>query len=134
MAQAEDDVADIWSFIAETSPERADAFVRRVEETFEPLRHQPEMGPARHNLAPGLRIHFHEKSVICYRDDGNRFDPSCASSTGRATRSPSPKHCEKLNRCRKTKPVQRLWASAGRRRSDRAIAAVRIGRWAWLRR
>jgi toxin ParE1/3/4 len=31
------------------------------------LRHQPELGPSRENLAPGLRAHFHRDYVIYYR-------------------------------------------------------------------
>ena len=60
-------MADIWSFIAETSPERADAFVRRIEDSFEPLRHFPEMGPSRDSLARGLRAHVYGKYVMYYR-------------------------------------------------------------------
>jgi plasmid stabilization system protein ParE len=48
----------------------ADAFVRRIEETFEPLRHQPEMGPARHSLAPGLADPFPRK--VCDLLPGRR--------------------------------------------------------------
>ncbi|MCW5698540.1 MAG: type II toxin-antitoxin system RelE/ParE family toxin [Rhodospirillales bacterium] len=65
--RAEDDLAEIWSFIAEASPETASEFVRRIEDTFEPLRQHPELGPRRDTLAPGLRVHFYRDYAIYYR-------------------------------------------------------------------
>ncbi|MCH8154615.1 MAG: type II toxin-antitoxin system RelE/ParE family toxin, partial [Proteobacteria bacterium] len=41
--KAEDDLAEIWAFIAEGSPRTATAFIHRIEEKFEPLRHHPEL-------------------------------------------------------------------------------------------
>ena len=64
---AEDDLADIWATIAADSPERASAFVTSIIERFEPLRHHPELGPARKHLAPGLRAHFHGNYTLYYR-------------------------------------------------------------------
>lgn len=60
-------MAEIWSFIAADSSERASAFVRRIEEEFEPLRHYPELGPRREYLAPDLRAHLYRDHVIYYR-------------------------------------------------------------------
>lgn len=41
--------------------------MRRIEESFEPLRHFPEMGPSHDILGPGLRAHFYGDYVIDYR-------------------------------------------------------------------
>ncbi len=59
-------MAEIWAFIAEGSPQTATAFIHRIEEKFEPLRHHPELGPQRDQLAPGLRAHFYRDYVIYY--------------------------------------------------------------------
>ncbi len=59
-------MAEIWAFIAEGSPPTATAFIHRIEEKFEPLRHHPELGPQRGQLAPGLRAHFNRDYVIYY--------------------------------------------------------------------
>jgi toxin ParE1/3/4 len=59
-------LAEIWAFIAEGSPPTATDFIHRIEEKFEPLRHHPELGPQRDQLAPGLRAHFYRDYVIYY--------------------------------------------------------------------
>jgi len=41
--------------------------VRQLETKFEPLRHYPEIGPRRDQLAPGLRTHFYRDYVIYYQ-------------------------------------------------------------------
>jgi toxin ParE1/3/4 len=53
--KASADLSEIWEFIAETSVERADAFVDRIDEKFRALAAQPLMGRERSDLAPGLR-------------------------------------------------------------------------------
>jgi toxin ParE1/3/4 len=40
--------------------------VRQISAKFEPLRQFPEMGPAREQLAPGLRALPHRDYVIYY--------------------------------------------------------------------
>lgn len=37
-----------------------------ISERFEPLLYHPELGPAREELAPGLRVHFHQSYAIYY--------------------------------------------------------------------
>lgn len=64
--RAEDDLAEIWAYIAEDSPERATEFIRQIAERFAPLLFHPEIGPARDELAPGLRVHFHRNYAIYY--------------------------------------------------------------------
>ena len=45
----------------------ASAFVRNIQSRFKPLLVHPELGPRRNNLAPGLRVHFHQKYALYYR-------------------------------------------------------------------
>ncbi|MSP44049.1 MAG: type II toxin-antitoxin system RelE/ParE family toxin [Alphaproteobacteria bacterium] len=56
--QAEDELAEIWAFIASDNPAAATAFVHRLRERFEPLLVHPEMGASRDMLSPGLRVFF----------------------------------------------------------------------------
>lgn len=53
--QAEDDILDIWQFIAEDNIAAADRWIDRLDETLARCATQPKMGRARDELAPGLR-------------------------------------------------------------------------------
>ncbi len=53
--QAEDDVLDIWSYIAEDSVVDADRWVDRLDERLMLWATQPTMGRVRDELSPGLR-------------------------------------------------------------------------------
>lgn len=52
---------------AEASEEIATRFLSKVERSFEPLRHHPELGPAREQLVPGLRVTFQASYAIYYK-------------------------------------------------------------------
>jgi toxin ParE1/3/4 len=49
------DVDQIWDYIAEDSPEHADAWVDRLDAKLRVLASQPMIGRAREELAPRLR-------------------------------------------------------------------------------
>jgi toxin ParE1/3/4 len=53
-AAAEDDLAAIWSYIAQDNPSAADAFLSRLLDTCRTLAHSPGMGRPRNELAAGL--------------------------------------------------------------------------------
>jgi toxin ParE1/3/4 len=58
----------IWTFVAENrGSAAASAFVRKIQSRFAPLLVHPELGPRRDDLAPGLRVHFHQKYALYYR-------------------------------------------------------------------
>ena len=61
------DINRIWDYIAETSPQRASKFVRRIKEKLALLAENPMMGRARPELADDLRSFPVEKYVIFYR-------------------------------------------------------------------
>jgi toxin ParE1/3/4 len=50
----------------EASEAIATRFVDAIEKTFEPLRYFPFSGPARDQLAAGLRVTFHSPYAIYY--------------------------------------------------------------------
>ena len=64
---AEQDLVDIWSFIAQDNPEAATRFIRQIEDRFRPLLSHPEIGPGREHLGEGLRVHFHRDYALYYR-------------------------------------------------------------------
>lgn len=68
------DLGDIWDFIAEDSPERADAFLYQLDETMRVLSENPLMGRLRDELLPGLRSFAVGSFVIFYRPDARGID------------------------------------------------------------
>lgn len=52
---AEDDILDIWMFIAEDSVREADRWIDRLDESLALWATQPQLGRARDELAPGIR-------------------------------------------------------------------------------
>ncbi|WP_235216187.1 type II toxin-antitoxin system RelE/ParE family toxin [Ruegeria halocynthiae] len=52
--------------MAEDSPKRASTFIEEISARFEPLLFHPEIGPARDQLSPNLRVQFHKKYAIYY--------------------------------------------------------------------
>jgi len=53
--RAQDDIIEIWSYIADDSETQADAFIDRLDAKFQLLAQQPGLGRIREELAPGLR-------------------------------------------------------------------------------
>ncbi len=64
--RAQDDITDIWGYIAEDSEPQADAFVDRLDEKFQLLARQPGLGRVREELAAGLRSFPVGRYVIFY--------------------------------------------------------------------
>ncbi|MHB1304853.1 MAG: type II toxin-antitoxin system RelE/ParE family toxin [Acidiphilium sp.] len=58
----------MWVTLATEASERiATRFVGAIEAAFEPLRHFPFSGPAREQIAPGLRVTFHGSYAVYYK-------------------------------------------------------------------
>ena len=49
------DLAEIWAYIAEGSPDQADAFIDLVDSKFQALSRRPGIGRLRPELAPDIR-------------------------------------------------------------------------------
>jgi toxin ParE1/3/4 len=49
-----DDLAEIWSYIAEDSPNRADTFIDSIDRKFHELARSPHIGRSRNELLAGL--------------------------------------------------------------------------------
>jgi toxin ParE1/3/4 len=64
--QATVDLAEIWAYIAEDSPDHADAFLDRIDREFRALARKPRMGRARPELSPDVRSLPVGRHVIFY--------------------------------------------------------------------
>jgi toxin ParE1/3/4 len=70
-AQAEEDLIDIWSYIARDNPSAADRFLDALDMKSQALAHNPQMGMARDDVRPGVRHFPVGNYIILYRDVGD---------------------------------------------------------------
>jgi toxin ParE1/3/4 len=70
--QAEDDLLDIWRYVAQDNPDAADRVLARIENALDLLALNPLMGPARPDLRDGLRYFASGRYLVLYsaRDNG----------------------------------------------------------------
>ncbi len=64
---AEQDLEDIWLYIAQDNARAADKLLNRIETQCELLANHPQLGPARDDIAQGLRYHPLANYLILYR-------------------------------------------------------------------
>ena len=71
-AQADEDLIDLWVYIAQDNLAAADHLLDEFENKFALLAGQPRLGAARSDIAPGLRHFPAGNYLILYRetDDG----------------------------------------------------------------
>ena len=72
--QAEIDLLDIWEFIASENIEAADKTVRALDDRSLELLHNPELGPARNDVAKGMRHLVMDSYLILYRIDDDDIE------------------------------------------------------------
>jgi toxin ParE1/3/4 len=66
-AQAEQDLIDIWAYIARANPSAADRLLDLLDERSKALARNPRMGTARDDIAPGVRHFPVGRYLILYR-------------------------------------------------------------------
>ena len=71
---AENDLDEIWLYIAEDAPETADRFIDFVVERLTILSSSPEMGRLREDLEPGLRTFPLDNYLVFYRLSPDRVE------------------------------------------------------------
>ncbi len=69
-ARAEQDLLEIWLYIAAENPAAADRQLDRFEAAFTSLARNPELGPARPDLAPAMRYYVVGRYLILYQQNG----------------------------------------------------------------
>jgi len=60
------DLAEIWAYIADDSPDQADAFVDLVDSKFQALSRRPRLGRRRPELSPDIRSLAVGRYVVFY--------------------------------------------------------------------
>jgi toxin ParE1/3/4 len=66
-AQAEEDLIDIWLYIAQDNPGAADRLIDEIESKFSLLAANPQIGPARPDIAEDCRYLPVSSYLILYR-------------------------------------------------------------------
>ena len=66
-AQAEEDLIEIWIYIAQDNPGAADRMFDNLEQRFHALADNPLIGQLRPDIAPELRYFTVGKYLILYR-------------------------------------------------------------------
>jgi toxin ParE1/3/4 len=67
-ARAEDDLIEIWLYIARDNQKRADTLLDKIDQACALLAAHPAIGPARPDLAPELRYSTVGRYLILYRE------------------------------------------------------------------
>lgn len=66
-ARAEEDLVQIWLYVARDNPTAADKLLDTVDAACHRLAQNPRMGPARPDLAPDLRYFIVGRYLVLYR-------------------------------------------------------------------
>jgi toxin ParE1/3/4 len=64
---AREDLIAIWTHIVGDDPAAADRVLDRLDEAASHLAHNPQMGPARDDIRPGLRYLVSGSYLLLYR-------------------------------------------------------------------
>jgi toxin ParE1/3/4 len=70
-ARAEEDLIEIWAYIARDNPPAADRLLDLLDEKSRMLAQDPKLGAARDDIAPGVRHFPVGNYLILYRDIGD---------------------------------------------------------------
>lgn len=68
LRKAEDDLLDIWLYIAEDNTQAADRVLRSINEKCHLLSQNSKLGPARPDIAPGMRYFVVGSYLVLYRE------------------------------------------------------------------
>lgn len=72
--EAEDDLLSIWRYIAEDDPQAATRLLLSIDERCALLADNPQLGPARPDIAPDLRYFPFGNYLILYREVSNEVE------------------------------------------------------------
>jgi toxin ParE1/3/4 len=72
--EAEQDLIDIWLYIAEDQPVNADRFLERLQEIAQKLAEFTDLGVDRLELAPGIKSFPVDRYVLYYRPNDHGIE------------------------------------------------------------
>ena len=67
-ARAEDDLSEIWLYIARDNPIAADGLLNTIDRACAQLAEYPKLGPVRPDIAADLRYSIVGRYLILYRE------------------------------------------------------------------
>ena len=73
-AAAENDLLSIWRYIAEDKPQAATHLIRTIDEKCALMADNPQLGPARPDIAQELRYFAVGSYLILYREVANEVE------------------------------------------------------------
>ena len=86
--KARADLNDIWDYTVETwGYEQAETYTRTLNEAFETLAENPELGRIYDEVYKGLRVYPSGKHLVFYFPTGNRRRPRPARTNGHPSAS-----------------------------------------------
>lgn len=71
---AREDLVDIWAHIAVDDPAAADRVLDKLDEAAVHLADNPQMGPARDDIRPGLRYLVSGSYLLLYRSADDEIE------------------------------------------------------------
>lgn len=72
--KAEEDLLEIWLFIARDSASAADRLLDRIDQKCRALADHPAIGPVRSDLGPDIRVLFVGRYLVLYRVRRQRIE------------------------------------------------------------
>lgn len=67
--RAEDELRQIWRYIASESPAAADHLLLKIDDRLQPLRDFPNIGTQRNDIRPGFRMLIEGNYLLLYEYD-----------------------------------------------------------------
>jgi toxin ParE1/3/4 len=64
--RAEEDLRDIWRYIAAENPDAADRILLKIDQKLQMLREFPDIGTLRDDIRPGARILIEGVYIVLY--------------------------------------------------------------------
>jgi toxin ParE1/3/4 len=73
-ARAEEDLIEIWTYIAADNPAAADRLLDSLDDVFRRVAANPRLGPVRPDLAEGLRYFVSGRYLVLYHQVGDAIE------------------------------------------------------------
>jgi toxin ParE1/3/4 len=73
-ARAEEDLIELWLYIAQDDPRAADTMLDRIDAACVRLSQNPGIGPTRPDLAPNLRYYVVGSYLVLYRQTADAIE------------------------------------------------------------
>jgi toxin ParE1/3/4 len=69
--QADSDLAEIWSYIARDNPAAADRLIRKIDDAFQLIASNPDIGIRQDEIRPGVRCEPVRRRYLIFYEIGD---------------------------------------------------------------